>query len=71
MIFFVLNQQVNCAEQLERFCFTEATEALIVFENAVVLLLFIVFVEEQKLYEETPEVSPSILELDICSQFSA
>lgn len=30
-IIFLLNQQVNCAEQLERFKFTESTEALAVF----------------------------------------
>lgn len=28
---FLLNQEVNCAKQLERFNFTESTEALVVF----------------------------------------
>lgn len=30
-IIFLLNQQVNCAEQLERFNFTKPAEALVVF----------------------------------------
>lgn len=48
-IIFLFNQQVNRAEQLERLHFTESTEALVIFQQAMFLLLFTVFIKEQNL----------------------
>lgn len=61
---FLLNQQVNCAEQLKRFNF--ATGCFLISNGFIVVYNVYLGTKAAASHKETPKASLSILELGIC-----